>query len=136
MKHPLIPADDFRRLKAMIRHAAPSRPPAAHPDALERELRRATLVTPRRVPKDVVTMNSRVRVRDLDGGPARIVTVAYPHHLRRGGGRGVSVLAPMGAALLGKRVGDVAFPRGGDGTRAARIEQVLYQPKTTGDLHL
>ena len=135
MKYPVITADDFRRLKAMIRLAKTSRP-KPHLNALERELRRATLVTPRRVPRGVVTMNSRVRVRDVGEGEPRVLTLAYPHHVRGGGESGLSVLTPLGTALLGRRVGDVVFHCADGRSRKLRVEEVLYQPETAGDLHL
>jgi regulator of nucleoside diphosphate kinase len=135
MKSPVITADDFRRLRAMIRAARRSPRKGGYLNALERELRRATLVTPRGVPRDTVTMNSRVRVLDVEAGEPKVLTVAYPHH-DRPEQAGVSVLTPLGTALLGKRVGDVVFHKGEEGVQKLKVEEVLYQPETAGDLHL
>jgi regulator of nucleoside diphosphate kinase len=104
--------------------------------ALEEELSRADVVEPRDVSPDVVTMNSRARFVDADLGEEVEITLVYPHDADAAQGR-VSVLAPVGAALLGLAVGQsIEWPLPLGGTRRMRVSAVVYQPEAAGDLHL
>jgi regulator of nucleoside diphosphate kinase len=74
-----------------------------HPE-LQRELDRAVMVLPEAVPPDVVTMNSRVAFRDETSDVRRVVTIVFPGDTDASAGR-LSVLSPIGTALLGLSVG-------------------------------
>ncbi|MEO8303053.1 MAG: nucleoside diphosphate kinase regulator [Betaproteobacteria bacterium] len=104
---------------------------ALQPDPLLRaELERAIVVSPEAMPPDVVTMHSQVRYLDETAGVCRQIQIVYPEDADVGQGK-VSVLAPVGAALLGLEVGqaiDWNFPAGE--TRRLRVEEVLYQPES------
>lgn len=101
---------------------------------LRAELERAVVVPAHAVPPDVVTMNSRVRLRD--GRRTWTMTLVFPDQADPEEGC-ISVLAPLGAALLGCRVGQrVEFRVPGGGARSCDILSVLYQPEAAGDLHL
>jgi regulator of nucleoside diphosphate kinase len=100
--------------------------------ALEEELDRAEVVAPERVPADVVTMNSEVRLKDLDTGKVMVYRVVYPNTRPTDSADPVSVLAPLGTALLGYRAGDVIewpVPRG---TRRLKVLDVVFQPESAG----
>lgn len=100
---------------------------------LEEELGRAVVVPVHEIPADVVTMNSKVRFADEATGEASEVTVVYPRDADVDGGK-VSVLAPVGSALLGLKVGETIewiMPTGK--TRRLAIVSVLYQPEAAGD---
>ena len=84
---------------------------------------------------DVVTMNSSVRVRDRETGRTTTLTVVFPELANPAANR-ISVIAPLGSALLGYRAGDHVSFRVPGGTRACEIEVVVYQPEAAGDLHL
>lgn len=102
---------------------------------LRDELARGEWREPHEMPRDVISMNSRVRFRDLDGGAERGITLVYPRDAD-GSGRNVSILAPVGSALLGLRVGQsIDWPM--PGGRAARLQVVAidYQPEAAGDFH-
>jgi regulator of nucleoside diphosphate kinase len=103
-----------------------------HIEALTRELDRATVVTVGEVTPDVVTMRSRVQVRDLETGATGIYTIVPPTDADVAARR-VSVLAPMGTALLGYRVGDTVEWRMPGGRRRLLVEEILYQPEAAGD---
>jgi regulator of nucleoside diphosphate kinase len=95
---------------------------------LGEELERAVEVEPEAVPADVVTLNSTVRVIDLESTEATDYTIVMPGEANYEAGR-ISVLAPLGTALLGYRVGNEIewdVPRG---TRRLRIDAVLFQPE-------
>ena len=102
---------------------------------LERELGRGRVVPPTGVPRGVVTMNSRVRFRDLGTGEAETYTLVYPADADVEQAK-LSVLAPLGAALLGSKAGDVVECGTPGGVRKLKIERVLYQPEAAGDFHL
>ncbi len=91
---------------------------ARHAQGLMAELERAEIVEPEGIPPTVVTMNSTVRF-SIDGSGGRI-----------------SVLAPVGSAVLGLSVGDaIDWPRPDGGWNRVRIEEVLYQPEREGEYH-
>ena len=108
---------------------------AARIATVSARLRRSRIVSPRDIPRNVVTLNSRVSLKDLDSGKRIVCTLADPSDLALFGDR-LSVAATPGAALLGKRVGQIVRWPGGARTRRLRIEQVLYQPEAAGDFHL
>ena len=80
-------------------------------------------------------MNSKVRVTDLDTGESRVYTLVFPHDADYKEGR-ISILAPLGTALLGFQAGDVVEWRMPAGTRKLRIDEILYQPEAAGHYHL
>jgi regulator of nucleoside diphosphate kinase len=104
-------------------------------DELQVELDRAQVVPQRDVPKDVVTMNSTVALRDLDTNELEIYTLVYPDRADIANDK-LSVLAPIGTAILGYRVGDEVKWRVPAGWRRLKVEQVIFQPERAGALHL
>lgn len=106
-----------------------------YPINLEEELEQANVVSSRDIPADVVTMNSQVRIRDLDAGKEMALTLVFPADADYEQGK-LSILAPMGTALLGYRAGDTIEWQAPAGLRKLRVEQILYQPEAAGDYHL
>jgi regulator of nucleoside diphosphate kinase len=100
----------------------------AHVDHLESELDRAQVVPPADVPPDVVTMNSEIAVRDVDSNDEMIFAVVFPSNANVNRGK-ISILAPIGTAVLGYRVGDTIEWNVPGRTRRLRIERVLFQPE-------
>jgi regulator of nucleoside diphosphate kinase len=102
-----------------------------HLDDLEAELDRADVVLPVDVPVDVVTMNSEIAVRDMDSNEEMTFAVVYPSDadVNR---RRISILAPIGTAVLGSRVGDMIDWRVPGRSRRLKIERVLFQPEAAG----
>ena len=103
----------------------------AHVDHLEAELDRAEVVLPGDVPFDVVTMNSEVAVRDMDSNEEMTFAVVFPSDADISRQR-ISILAPMGTAVLGYRVGDTIDWKVPGRTRRLKIEHVLFQPEAAG----
>lgn len=125
-----ITKDDMDRLRRLIdgRFIPDSRDSDYLVD-LEFELDRAEVVEPKRVPRGVITMNSEVRLEDLDTGEEKIYKLVFPGQ-SRGTENAVSVLAPIGTALLGYRVGDTIEWQVPKGMRRLKVLEVLYQPET------
>jgi regulator of nucleoside diphosphate kinase len=104
-------------------------------DTLEEELDRALIVEPKKVPATVVTMNSEFEVADLDTGQAMRLTLVFPGGAAPRTGR-ISVLAPLGLALLGAQVGqEIDWPMPG-GKRRLRVEHIIFQPEAEGRFNL
>ena len=100
---------------------------------LEAELDRAIVVSSRKVPPDIVTMNSQIRVTDLDSGKEMTIQLVFPSEADYEQGK-ISIMAPIGTALLGYRVGDAVEWRVPAGMRRLRVEEVVYQPEAAGQL--
>lgn len=106
-----------------------------HLKELEDELLRAEVVEPRDIPADVITMNSQVCLKDLDSGEELLYTLVFPGDARLEENR-ISILAPVGTALLGYRVGDTIKWKVPGGMRKLKVKKILYQPEAAGDFHL
>lgn len=118
---------DMDRLLALVEAA-----PGKRFERLEGELLRAKVVPRDRIPEDLVTMNSRVVFENETTGERREVTLVYPDQADIDSGK-ISILVPVGTALLGLRVGqsiDWELPNGE--TQRYRIVGVPYQPEAAG----
>ncbi len=104
-------------------------------EQLRGELDRAQIVAPQEIPGDVITMNSRVVLIDLDTREEEIYTLVYPENADTSEGR-ISILAPVGTAMLGYRLGDVFEWEVPAGTRRLKVEKILYQPEAAGNYEL
>jgi regulator of nucleoside diphosphate kinase len=129
----IISSLDAARLEALLdslpRDAFPAR------DDLEAELARAEIVEPKDIPPTVVTMNSTVSFEVESSGQQFSLTLVYPKDVDASGQK-ISVLAPVGSALLGLSQGDaIEWPKPGGGKLHVRIKEVTYQPERSGDLH-
>jgi regulator of nucleoside diphosphate kinase len=122
---------DCERLEALLESA----PAGIDTSALEAELTRAEVVEPSALPDDVISMNSTARFRDESDGSERELTLVYPANADSETGR-VSVLAPIGSALLGLRVGQtIEWPLPDKRTLTLRVLSIAYQPEAAGELH-
>lgn len=102
---------------------------------LEAELARAEIVDPKDIPATVVTMNSTVRFRVASSTEEFTLTLVYPRDMDSSSSK-ISILAPVGSALLGLAQGDeIEWPKPGGGTLRVCIEEVLYQPERAGVFH-
>jgi regulator of nucleoside diphosphate kinase len=95
---------------------------------LQSELNVAHVVDPSEVPCDVITMNSTVRLRDLKTKETEMFTLVYPNQANIAEGK-LSILAPLGTAILGYRVGDVVRWQVPSGVGRWRVEELLVQPE-------
>jgi regulator of nucleoside diphosphate kinase len=124
---------DHVRLLNLVRRGRRSDGSPAPRLASELVLDACAVVPSRQAPPDVVTMYSQVMLEDLESGQLSKLTLCYPADAEPAEGF-VSVLSPVGASLLGLRVGGVArwaTPAGEE--RAAEILAILFQPEASGD---
>jgi regulator of nucleoside diphosphate kinase len=134
----LLTEQDAARLRATLARTSLESMGAAD-DALEllaAALRSAVVVPPDRMPADVVTMQTRLVLKDVESGRRRAVVLVYPEEERAHDGH-VSVLSPMGVALLGLSVGALVrwtLPSGR--TAFLTVESVQYQPEAAEEFHL
>jgi regulator of nucleoside diphosphate kinase len=122
---------DAARIEALLENMTNQTFPGR--EELEAELSRAELLAPEQIPPNVVTMNSTVTFRMLESDRSFSLTLVYPRDADASGTR-LSVLAPVGSALLGLAIGDeIEWPKPGGGVLRVRIEEILYQPEREGD---
>ncbi|RPI04798.1 MAG: nucleoside diphosphate kinase regulator [Ignavibacteriae bacterium] len=102
---------------------------------LRRELDRARVVPSEDIPEDVVTMHSQAILTDLNTGEKVECTLVFPGNADFDKNK-ISILAPVGTAIIGCRVKDIIDFEVPAGRTRLRIERILYQPEAAGDLHL
>ncbi|HEX5169627.1 MAG TPA: nucleoside diphosphate kinase regulator [Cyclobacteriaceae bacterium] len=134
-KRMIITTNDYHRLIRLMESAPlKAKMPefAAH---LYKELVKAEMVPQERIPGNVVTMNSRVFLQEMASKREAELTITYPQdadNLKRK----VSVFSRIGAALIGKQVGDVTSWATPKGNKWFEILKVTYQPEAVGDYSL
>ncbi|WNG34158.1 nucleoside diphosphate kinase regulator [Archangium minus] len=134
-RHVLVTETDLERLQRLIELCSDGRT-AELVEMLEQELALAEVKSSQDIPSDVVTMNSTVVFEDEESGVLRRVTLCYPRDARSDEGR-ISVIAPIGSALLGLSVGQsIEWPVPGGRTKRLRVVAVPYQPEASGHFHL
>ncbi|MCF7981769.1 MAG: nucleoside diphosphate kinase regulator [Pseudomonadales bacterium] len=129
----IITERDVERLEKLL----DSLPAKAFPGKaeLEMEIGRAKIVDSKKIPASVVTMNSRVKFKVSSSNEEFCLTLVYPKDVNEKGDT-ISILAPVGSALLGLSQGDeISWPKPGGGMLKVRIEEVIYQPERSGDYH-
>jgi len=125
----IITQADYGRLRRIIASSRNLLPmDGEHLDALEQELDSAVISASVEVPRELVTMNSRVRVLDLSSGRELVYQIVYPGQADVFRNR-ISVLAPIGMALLGRAAGEIVEWEVPSGMRRLLILEVEYQPE-------
>jgi regulator of nucleoside diphosphate kinase len=129
-----ITTSDYHRLSGLIEMSRERNGDAdrEYLDQLEEELGRAELVNPKEIPADVITMRSKVSLKDLKSGQTVMYSLVFPSEANSNEGH-ISVLAPIGTALLGNRSGDVVESRVPSGLRRLKVKEILYQPEAAGN---
>ena len=124
---------DHVRLTHFIQRHKCGRPVSSATLPIERVLGEADVVHWRQLPPDIVTMDSRILLKDLQTGVQKELTLCYPADADAGAGC-VSVLSPVGWSLLGQRAGATVFwPTPSGGKLSAEILDILFQPESSGD---
>lgn len=125
-----VSSTDFERIESLLDALPPDSPGA---QSLREELDRADVLAPQDMPPSVVTMRSTVRFQ-IDASPEMFcLTLSYPREMADVPD-GISLLTPVGTALLGLSVGDSMDWPGPEGRLVrVNIADVLYQPERAGD---
>ncbi len=127
---------DYARIKKSIIDLKQSR--AISPEELEKlngELNAAKIVDPEKVPVDVVTMNSVVRISFSNSGKVLQFKIVYPDEANLKENK-ISIFSPVATALLGYRVGDEVEWIVPGGATKILIEEIIYQPEAAGHFNL
>jgi len=134
MKKPIyITSQDNVRLTRLLQEARRmTKSDRGDLDALEEELERAVVVAPAEIPPEVITMNSTAELLDLDSGEAVLLTLVFPQDADIDANK-ISILAPIGAGMLGYNVGDEFEWNVPDGLRRMKVMRIDYQPEASGD---
>ena len=127
---------DMKRLKGLIKFAEErwNKRVVQYLDGLDKELDRAEVFMPEEIPTDVITMNSTFRLRDLDSGEETVYTLVFPAMADSMKGK-ISILVPVGTAVLGCRVGDTVEWEVPSGLKKLRVKRIIYQPEAAGDFY-
>jgi regulator of nucleoside diphosphate kinase len=122
--------DDYIRLGLLLSSLGVARPGGVI-EKLRGELARATIIDSAEAPADLVTMHARVEFEYLGTGEVEEYVLVYPERADAASGR-LSILAPVGTALLGLRAGDtIDWPTPG-GMRRLQVRRVTQPAVTAG----
>ncbi len=131
-----ITKSDYERLSALIEKTREgNRMDRENLKKLEAELDRAEIVDAKDISKKVITMRSTVRLKDLVSGEANTYSLVFPSEADFSQGK-ISVLAPIGTAILGYKSGDTIEWPVPSGVRKLKIDKILYQPEAAGNYEL
>jgi regulator of nucleoside diphosphate kinase len=132
-----ITQTDFERLGNLIESVRDQNDRAnlSYVGKLEDELEYADVVASDDIPPDVVTMRSKIRLKDLDTKEDSVYSIVFPSEANADEGK-ISVLAPLATALLGYRRGATVEFQAPGRVRRLKIVQILYQPESAGDYDL
>lgn len=130
-----ITTNDYQRITGLIEFAALENKNPEIADRLKKELQYAKTFPQDKISKNIVTMNSRVRLREITSGREIEITVTYPQDADSKEQK-ISVFSPVGVALLGCKEGDVTSWRVPGGIGRFKVEEVTYQPEAEGHFYL
>jgi len=99
---------------------------------LSAEIERASVVESKQVPPDVITLNSTARLVEQDTGDEMVYTLVFPENADPAQGK-ISILAPIGTAMLGVKVGDTFEWDTPGGKVTIHVKEIIYQPEAAGD---
>lgn len=135
-KNIYITEHDAARLRALIASAREfGHEEEKYLKQLELEINRSLIVKPKEIPSDIITMNSEIHLIDLETNEETVYKLVFPDAADPAQGR-ISILAPIGTALLGYQVGDIIDWEVPAGNVKFKIERITYQPEAAGDYNL
>ena len=133
----IVTAKDYERLRKLIaeeREFGKTVDPLELRD-LEQELNRAVIAKAEDIPSDIITMNSQFVLEDMDSGEETTYRLVYPEYADFLENR-ISIIAPVGTAILGYREGDEIKWSIPTGVARLKIKKVMYQPEAAGNFEL
>jgi regulator of nucleoside diphosphate kinase len=130
-----VTINDYQRLIGLIEFSSLKFRDADGADKLLRGLKTAKMVAQENISNRIITMNSRVLLRELSSDREKEVTITYPHDANSKESK-ISVLSRAGAALLGRQEGDTVMWSTPGGVGEFKIVKVTFQPEAAGDYYL
>ena len=130
-----VTINDYQRLIGLMEFTSLKKNNPEVTNQLLRELKAAKMTTQENISDKVITMNSRVVLKELETERQREITIAYPHDANIAEGK-ISVLTHAGAAVLGRREGDIVVWRTPLGYKEFEIVKITFQPEAAGEYHL
>ena len=128
-----ITDNDMRRLRELIMVARQfKKEEEKYLQDLEAELNRGKIIKSQDIPQDIITMSSEVHLRDLNTKEEITYQLVFPDQADVSRGK-VSILAPIGTALLGYSVGDIIEWKVPAGVAKLQVEKIIYQPEANGE---
>lgn len=128
-----VTTKDAAKLRKLIREAFHSDYRGSdYLKKLAGEMEKASVVKPDQIPADVITLNSTARLVDQETNEEMVYTLVFPEDADVSQGK-ISILAPIGTAMLGYKVGDTFEWDTPGGKRILRVKEILYQPEASGD---
>ena len=128
-----ITTKDVEKLRDLIREAYHTEYRGSdYLKKLAEEIQKASVVQPDQIPSDVITLNSTARLVDLETNEEMVYTLVFPEDADSSQGK-ISILAPIGTAMLGYKAGDTFEWETLGGERTIRVKEMLYQPEAAGD---
>ena len=128
-----ITTKDVEKLRDLIREAFHTEYRGSdYLKQLAGEIEKASVVEPNQIPSDVITLNSTARLIDRETKEEMVYTLVFPEDADTSQGK-ISILAPIGTAMLGYKVGDTFEWDTPGGKRISHVKEILYQPEASGD---
>lgn len=127
-----ITKPDIDRLRSLISGMKSTRDDLGN---LQAELDNCQVVEPEQIPGDVITMNSQAKLLNLESGEEMVFTLVFPENASIEHDR-ISVVAPIGTAMLGQREGDEFEWEVPAGRIRLKAVKVMYQPEASRHFHL
>ena len=128
-----ITTKDVEKLRDLIREAYHTEYRGSdYLKKLAEEIQKASVVQPDQIPSDVITLNSTARLVDREINEEMVYTLVFPEDADSSQGK-ISILAPIGTAMLGYKTGDTFEWDTPGGKRFIRVKEILYQPEAAGD---
>lgn len=132
-KEIMVTKVDYSRLNALIlRQLDENTHNLRELNFLNIEIKRAKKIDSKKIDPDVITMNSEVLLTFLKNGQSKIVKLVYPEKASFKDGL-LSVLSPLGCALLGYKKDDVVSFNSPGGIQTVRVDDILFQPEANGE---
>jgi regulator of nucleoside diphosphate kinase len=124
---------DYSRLNSMILNLLSNRDSnLIDLNRLNMEIKQAKVIEPEKIKPDCVTMNSVIQVKFSQSGISKTLRLTYPKDASLKDGN-ISVLSPLGCALLGYKKGEAVSFKAPGGTQTVVIDNVIYQPEANGE---
>lgn len=124
-----ITKNDHKKLVDLISEKWPN---DDYDQALLAELNRAEIVESASIPPDVITMNSLINFTDMQNSESFKYWLVFPEEADIAQNK-ISVLSPIGCALLGYKIGDIIDLKIPAGQKQLKVEKILHQPEAAGN---